>query len=261
MITLDNYESYLFLYQEGELDSSTCLEVERFLMEHPDIREEMEAYYDPSLVVTAEPPTARQHRRPAWVWAAAACLAGVLVGGTFLFVGPSETEGPTVASVTPTPRVTQAVPAQQPTMPTQAPTAQPLQPSSPRSAVAPIDNKRMPPEPAPIPSAAAIEMAVLPMAAEAMEQPLLAEAEPLPQPDVVECQGLAEVRDVVLVDNLAREVAGGREAHQSVILHLAMNARRNIANSRQAIRDFLRYELFADPSSKDLAEATIISNE
>ena len=27
------------------------------------------------------------------------------------------------------------------------------------------------------------------------------------------------------------------------------------------IRDFLRYELFADPSSKDLAEATIISNE
>ena len=44
MITLENYESYLFLYQEGELDSSTRTEVERFLLQHPDIREEMEPH-------------------------------------------------------------------------------------------------------------------------------------------------------------------------------------------------------------------------
>ena len=42
MINMDNYEGYLYLYQEGELDSTTRTEVERFLLEHPDIREEMD---------------------------------------------------------------------------------------------------------------------------------------------------------------------------------------------------------------------------
>lgn len=75
MINMDNYEGYLYLYQEGELDSTTRTEVERFLLEHPDIREEMETYYDPTLVVTAEPP-ARKTRRivPLWRWATAACI-------------------------------------------------------------------------------------------------------------------------------------------------------------------------------------------
>ena len=75
MINMDNYEGYLYLYQEGELDSTIRTEVERFLLEHPDIREEMETYYDPTLVVTAEPP-ARKPRRiiPLWRWAAAACI-------------------------------------------------------------------------------------------------------------------------------------------------------------------------------------------
>ena len=39
MINKYNYESYLFLYQEGELDDAERKEVERFLQEHPDIRE------------------------------------------------------------------------------------------------------------------------------------------------------------------------------------------------------------------------------
>ena len=79
MINLDNYEGYLYLYQEGELDSTTRTEVERFLLEHPDIREEMENYYDPTLVVTAEPP-ARKTRRivPLWRWTAAACIVFAL---------------------------------------------------------------------------------------------------------------------------------------------------------------------------------------
>ena len=79
MINMDNYEGYLYLYQEGELDSTTRIEVERFLLEHPDIREEMETYYDPTLVVTAEPP-ARKTRRlvPLWRWAAAACIVFAL---------------------------------------------------------------------------------------------------------------------------------------------------------------------------------------
>lgn len=79
MINQYNYESYLFLYQEGELDDAERKEVERFLQEHPDIREEMETYYDPTLVVTAEPP-ARKTRRivPLWRWAAAACIVFAL---------------------------------------------------------------------------------------------------------------------------------------------------------------------------------------
>lgn len=79
MINMDNYEGYLYLYQEGELDSTTRTEVERFLLEHPDIREEMETYYDPTLVVTAEPPTRKTRRIvPLWRWAAAACIVFAL---------------------------------------------------------------------------------------------------------------------------------------------------------------------------------------
>lgn len=79
MINMDNYEGYLYLYQEGELDSTTHTEVERFLQEHPDIREEMDTYYDPTLVVTAEPPARKTHRIvPLWRWAAAACIVFAL---------------------------------------------------------------------------------------------------------------------------------------------------------------------------------------
>ncbi len=79
MINMDNYEGYLYLYQEGELDSTTRTEVERFLLEHPDIREEMETYYDPTLVVTAEPPARKTHRIvPLWRWAAAAFVVFAL---------------------------------------------------------------------------------------------------------------------------------------------------------------------------------------
>ena len=79
MINMDNYEGYLYLYQEGELDSATRTEVERFLLEHPDIREEMETYYDPTLVVTAEPPSRKTRRIvPLWRWAAAACVVFAL---------------------------------------------------------------------------------------------------------------------------------------------------------------------------------------
>ncbi len=79
MINQYNYESYLFLYQEGELDDAERKEVERFLQEHPDIREEMETYYDPTLVVTAEPPTRKTRRIiPLWRWAAAACIVFAL---------------------------------------------------------------------------------------------------------------------------------------------------------------------------------------
>ena len=73
MIDINNYESYLYLYQEGELDASKRREVEAFLAAHPDIKAEMEQYYDPTLVVTAETPASKR-AVPFWRWAAAACL-------------------------------------------------------------------------------------------------------------------------------------------------------------------------------------------
>ena len=103
MITLDNYESYLFLYQEGELDSATRTEVERFLLQNPDIREEMEQYYDPTLVVTAEPPV-RKNRRviPLWRWAAAACVVLALGYGAYLVLPSGTDYGTQVAEKQPT---------------------------------------------------------------------------------------------------------------------------------------------------------------
>ena len=98
MITLENYESYLFLYQEGELDSSTRTEVERFLLQHPDIREEMEQYYDPTFIVTAEPPTRKRHTVTSfWRWAAAACVLMALGYGAYMLYPNSTDNGILVA--------------------------------------------------------------------------------------------------------------------------------------------------------------------
>lgn len=92
MINIDNYEGYLYLYQEGELDKATRDEVELFLQQHPDIREEMETYYDPTFVVTAEPPAGKHHRIvPLWRWAAAACVVFAL--GYGLWATTSTTVG------------------------------------------------------------------------------------------------------------------------------------------------------------------------
>ena len=113
MINMENYESYLFLYQEGELDSATCTEVERFLFEHPDIREEMEVYYDPSFVVTAPTPrpiAKRSHRLPTWRWSAAACLLFAVGVGIYLL--PTNTpsnDAMLVAKVHPTEAIQQPV--------------------------------------------------------------------------------------------------------------------------------------------------------
>ena len=94
MINKYNYESYLFLYQEGELDDAERKEVERFLQEHPDIREEMDTYYDPTLVVTAEPPARKSARiTPLWRWAAAACIVFALGYGIWTTTSTTEETG------------------------------------------------------------------------------------------------------------------------------------------------------------------------
>lgn len=255
MITLENYESYLFLYHEGELDSTACTEVERFLLEHPDIREEMEAYYDPTLVVTAQPPATSVRRHPLWVWAAAACLAAVLVSGAFLFISPAEGDGSTLAVATPSQPLTEVLPAQD------SPAIQTAQPSLPmqvqrRQSHAPQAVAKAETDYRPAASLAATVAETMPV-----EDNLIAQEAHLPMPEVVECQQIAEVRDLVLVDNLALEVPNATETRQPLIVHLAMNFRRNLANTRQNIRDFLRYELFSDTSYDQLAQANISQDE
>lgn len=88
MIDINNFESYLFLYHEGELDAQERAEVERFLDEHPDIKEEDELYYDPSFKVPAAAKDSKVHTsRFAWRWAAAAC-ALLAVGSSVFFLAP-----------------------------------------------------------------------------------------------------------------------------------------------------------------------------
>ena len=53
MITNENYEGYLMRYADGELSAAEATEVETFLDEHPELREELEEITAPSLCVTA----------------------------------------------------------------------------------------------------------------------------------------------------------------------------------------------------------------
>lgn len=101
MIDINNFESYLFLYHEGELDAQEREEVERFLDEHPDIREEDELYYDPDFKVPCTIPNtagARKFAKPAWRWAAAAC-ALIAVGSSVFFLAPEPNVTPKPAEV------------------------------------------------------------------------------------------------------------------------------------------------------------------
>lgn len=105
-ITTDNYELYFYQYAEGELDAAGREAVEAFAAQHPELAAEL-ALYDPALKL-AEPPMpcpnkeCLLHRErlvlPLWRWAAAACVAAVLIGGAWL-VWPSPSDGPAAAEV------------------------------------------------------------------------------------------------------------------------------------------------------------------
>ena len=192
MINMDNYEGYLYLYQEGELDSTTRTEVERFLLEHPDIREEMETYYDPTLVVTAEPPTRKTRRIvPLWRWAAAACIVFAL--GYGIWTTTSTTVGTGNESL-----VAENKPIQIQTKTSDAPITDHI--SSPASANRHI--QRMNPS---LPSTNKSILNVQPQESDTETTAPANEAiEPAyTEPTIIYCQ-LAE--EIIPVDNLAEEI-------------------------------------------------------
>lgn len=134
-ITTDNYEHYLYLYAEGELDADGQAAMEAFLVEHPELAEEL-SFYDPSLKLEAIPqpcPNKEQLLHPAtrivplWRWVAAACVVGLLIGGAYL-LWPAPACPPTLTASThfdpvdvcsspAVPQVTSPVPQSQPTSP------------------------------------------------------------------------------------------------------------------------------------------------
>lgn len=197
MINMDNYEGYLYLYQEGELDSATRTEVERFLLEHPDIREEMETYYDPTLVVTAEPPAHKTRRIvPLWRWAAAACVVFALGYGIWTTTSTTVGTGnePLVAENRPIQIQNQPKPSDTPTTDQSSPI------SSPASANQRI--QRMNPS---LPSTNKSILNGQPQEADAETTiPVKVAIEPVStEPTIIYCQ-LAE--EVIPVDNLAKEI-------------------------------------------------------
>ena len=197
MINMDNYEGYLYLYQEGELDSATRTEVERFLLEHPDIREEMETYYDPTLVVTAEPPAHKTRRIvPLWRWAAAACVVFALGYGIWTTTSTTVGTGnePLVAENRPIQIQNQPKPSDTPTTDQSSPI------SSPASANQRI--QRMNPS---LPRTNKNILNGQPQATDAETKvPVKEASEPAySEPTIIYCQ-LAE--EIVPVDNLAKEI-------------------------------------------------------
>lgn len=126
MITLDNYEQYLYQYAEGMLDDRQSRMVERFLDEHQELKEELSLYVDSPTIERPDVcmPGKRQLKRfllPMMLWrvAAAACVAVVLMVPLFLhlFNNRSATPSATLAdNRTPTPSacVSEAMPAPMP---------------------------------------------------------------------------------------------------------------------------------------------------
>lgn len=249
MINTENYESYLYLYQEGELDSSTRNEVERFLLEHPEIREEMETYYDPSLVVTAEPPVNKKRSTiPLWRWTAAASIVLALGLGIYLS-RPHSTIGDNIVAETKTivpPATTEpSIDIPQPTIEQPGFTARKIRVRKPKQ------NKVIT-QPAQEPFTFTLP--------DNNEEPVSnsqpVESTPQNYPIVVATNQLAEVYEIIIVDDLARVIPNSEPESTPPVLNLAIRITRNIEEKRQDFANFI-YNMFHP--ERDKQEMTEIS--
>lgn len=243
MINRDNYESYLFLYQEGELDNTTRTEVERFLLQNPDIREEMDTYYDPNLVVTVRQPVTTKHASLSlWHWVAAACVLTVVGIGVY-FTRQGQTEYPTLVAENHS-----AVPFSEVSNATNASLAvEPVAESVPLVRVQ--TPCTLPPLRERVPTAAPTEPVFVPT-----QVAPVSKSTPVP-PIVVASASLAQVNEIVEVDNLARIVPDAKEAGPRPTFQLARAIKRGLDNSRHDIVNFV-YSIFSTNSEgNDMAIA------
>ena len=125
IITTDNYEEYFYRYCEGELTAEELAAVERFAAQHPELAEEL-SLYDPALILEESPlpypdKESLMHHEgkvlPLWRWAAAACVAAVLIGGVWMMWSngePTEQTSLVAQMRQPTNEVETVLPASQP---------------------------------------------------------------------------------------------------------------------------------------------------
>lgn len=250
MINTENYESYLFLYQEGELSSAERREVEAFLSKHPDIREEMETYYDPTLIVTAEPPV--QHKRNTlslWRWAAAACIVLAIGYGAYLTILQPTENSTLVADATP------AIPTSRNTPQSETPT--PVTMQTPTIVQQTMTHARVKvtsyakPTDEPVPS-------VSPLPAlndNTMSYMAPVEAIPFNEPSIVASTQLAQINETIIVNDLAREIPSIKTERTPPVYNLAMKIKQNIDNQRQNFFYFLQSIFISDQRNYEIAEA------
>ena len=178
-ITTDNYEEYFYRYCEGELATEERAAVEAFAAQHPELAEEL-SLYDPDLKLEEAPLPYPDKERllrhegkvvPLWRWAAAACVAAVLVGGVWLLWPdgkPTVQTGMVAQTRQPAPEVTTVIPASQQEVATPTPAPK-------------TDEQATPPAMQPSPVQDEPVEPLLQYEAPAFEEPaLLAEAEPTP---------------------------------------------------------------------------------
>lgn len=103
MITMDNYEGWLMRYADDALTAAERRQVEAFLAEHPDLREELDEVSSvrvTPLVATMPGKERLLRREPAGVWRRVAAAAALLVvAGTTLFFLNRPAEGEMIAEL------------------------------------------------------------------------------------------------------------------------------------------------------------------
>lgn len=203
-INRTNYDAYLFLYQEGELDAKGVAEVENFLAQNPDIKAEMEQFYDPELVVTAQPTKKRITFVP-WRWTAAACVA-LVAGGVAWY----QLQSPRVATLPgkPTAIIAQTIP-QENLQPTSA-TVQEIVHKV--KAIKSVQKTQTIAEVSTFDTMPLIAENHIENITEPVEEPLTVEPT---QPIIIYTNKLAQVNEVRNVNYLAQEAFTGQEYFQS----------------------------------------------
>ena len=239
-ITTDNYEEYFYRYCEGELATEERAAVEAFAAQHPELAEEL-SLYDPDLKLEEAPLPYPDKERllrhedkvmPLWRWAAAACVAAVLVGGVWLLWpdGKSAVQTGMVAQTRqPAPEVTTVIPASQQEVATPTPAPK-------------TDEQATPPAMQPSPVQDEPVEPLLQYEAPAFEEPaLLAEAEPTPLPSK-EDSTVIEYIDITIFPTYQSQVEVVAVAYQPTVGDRFRAFRSRVSNT---VRDYA-YQSYAE---------------